>query len=154
MIVLYKPKIEELWFREKLMNDPDTMAYNHAWGGTISFPKEKWEEWYDKWLINDNKRFYRYLLDEETKNFIGEVAYHYDEAKKKFIINLIIYASYRNQGYGTDGLNLLCKSAKENGINILYDDIAIDNPSVKLFIKNGFTIDYQTNDTIMVKKTL
>lgn len=42
MIALYKPRIEDLWFREKLINDGATMAYNHTCGGTIPFPKEKW----------------------------------------------------------------------------------------------------------------
>ena len=31
---------------------------------------------------------------------------------------------YRGRGYGAQGLNLLCKAAAENGIEILYDDIA------------------------------
>ena len=29
------PKFEDLWFRQTMMADPETMAYNHAWGGTI-----------------------------------------------------------------------------------------------------------------------
>lgn len=40
MITCYIPKIEDLWFKETMLADPDTMSYNHAWGGTISFPKE------------------------------------------------------------------------------------------------------------------
>ncbi len=43
MIKIYKPKYDELIFREKILNDKDTMAYNDAWGGVISFPKEKWQ---------------------------------------------------------------------------------------------------------------
>ena len=43
-IVLKSPTIEELWFIEKLLSDPETMSYNHAYGGTINFPKEQWEE--------------------------------------------------------------------------------------------------------------
>lgn len=38
MISLYKPEIDELWFRESMMADNATMSYNHAWGGTIPFP--------------------------------------------------------------------------------------------------------------------
>ena len=45
-IVLKSPTFEELWFIEKLLSDPETMSYNHAYGGTINFPKEQWEEWY------------------------------------------------------------------------------------------------------------
>ena len=38
MITCYIPKIEDLWFKETMLADPDTMSYNRAWGGTISFP--------------------------------------------------------------------------------------------------------------------
>ena len=40
MLELYKPHIEDLWFKEQMMSDEQTMAYNHAYGGTIPFPKE------------------------------------------------------------------------------------------------------------------
>lgn len=67
MVELYKPKVEDLWFREKLLSDEDTMSYNHAWGGTIPFPKEKWENWHNRWVQNhDNKRFYRYIKENDT----------------------------------------------------------------------------------------
>ena len=39
MLHLYKPELEDLWFREKLLSDPDTMSYNNKWGGTIDFPQ-------------------------------------------------------------------------------------------------------------------
>ncbi len=42
MIELYKPQFEDLWFRQKFMNDEATMSYNHAWGGTISFSENRW----------------------------------------------------------------------------------------------------------------
>ena len=50
MVELFKPKVADLWFREKLLSDEDTMSYNHAWGGTIPFPKEKWENWHNRWV--------------------------------------------------------------------------------------------------------
>lgn len=39
---LYKAKLEDLRFREKYMSDKETMSYNRAWGGTISFPESRW----------------------------------------------------------------------------------------------------------------
>ena len=39
MFTLYKPSIEDLWFRAQMMGNEQTMAYNHAYGGTIPFPK-------------------------------------------------------------------------------------------------------------------
>ena len=64
MVKLYKPKINDLWFKELMLSDEETMSYNLMWGGTIPFPKEEWEDWYDYWIVNhDNKRFYRYVVD-------------------------------------------------------------------------------------------
>ena len=63
-------------------------------------------------------------------------------------------AKYRGKGYGSKALNLLCECAKQNGIEFLFDDIAIDNPAISLFLKNGFHEEYRTDDYIMLKKPL
>ena len=68
--------------------------------------------------------------------------------------DVIVYAPYRKMGYGSIGLNLLCDAAKQNGIKQLYDDIAIDNPSVMMFLKNGFVEECRTSEIIMLKKEL
>lgn len=44
---LYEPKLEDLQFREKYICGEETMSYNHAWGGTISFPESRLSGWYD-----------------------------------------------------------------------------------------------------------
>ena len=153
MLKLYKPNINDLWFRQELLNDSNTMEYNNNHGKTIDFPKEKWQTWYNKWL-NTNTHYYRYLLDDSTNKFIGEVAYYYDNQRKINIASIIIHAKYRHKGYGTKALNLLCNAAKNNGITTLYDDISINNLAIKLFLNNGFSIDYETDELIMVKKEL
>ena len=154
MLTLVKPNIDDLWFREKLMADEDTMSYNAKWGGTIPFPKEEWESWYDAWVKNpDNRRYYRYLMNSDNE-YVGEIAYHYDRQRDIYICDVIILSKYRNQGYGTEGIQQLCKAAKTNGISVLYDDIAADNPPYKLFLKNGFKIEYQNEEVVMVKRDL
>ena len=155
MIKLYSPKLEDLWFRRMFMADEETMSYNHHWGGTIPFPEENWADWYDYWVTNsEGKRFYRYLQDEMNGEFVGEVAYHYDEERKIHIADVIVYAKYRGKGFGEHGLLLLCDAAKVNGVETLYDDIAIDNPAIKLFRKVGFYEEYRTDEVIMLKKEL
>ena len=67
---------------------------------------------------------------------------------------MIIHAKYRGRGYGSEGLDMLCQSAKENGIEILFDDIAIDNPSVEMFLRHGFTEETRTEQIVLVKKEL
>ncbi|MBO7079145.1 MAG: GNAT family N-acetyltransferase, partial [Bacilli bacterium] len=100
----------------------------------------------------ENKRYYRYL--KEGNNFIGKVSYHYDNKLDIYTMGIVVYAKYRNQGYGKAGLDLLCKAAKENGIKYLYDDIAIDNKAIKLFLDNGFIEEYRTSELIYLKKDL
>lgn len=153
MIDLYKPKYEDLWFRKMFLGDEDTMSYNQAWGGIIDFSEDKWANWYEKWVKNpQNGRFYRYLQNAETKEFIGEIAYHYNG--KKYMVDVIVFSKHRAKGYGTEGLRLLCEAAKSAGIQCLYDDIAIDNPAISIFLRMGFTEEYRTDEVIMLRKIL
>lgn len=155
MLQLYTPTFDDLWFRQKLLNDVETMSYNNAYGGVIDFSKDKWENWFDFWIKNpEEKRFYRYLVETETNKFVGEIAYHYNEEQGIFIADIIVSAEYRKKGYGNEGLKLLCTAAKDNGVKELYDDIATDNPAVSLFLKNGFYEEYRTDKIIMLKKEL
>ena len=117
MLTCYKPEYRDLWFRQFMLSDPETMSYNHAWGGTISFPEERWQEWYDFWICEpEGKRFYRYLKD-ETGIFVGEIAYHFDSGLNGFIADVIVLASQRGKGYGDEALELLCNEAAKNGIS-------------------------------------
>ena len=155
MLTHYTPRLEDLWFRQMLMADEDTMSYNHAWGGTIPFPESDWKSWYEHWLIKAaDERFYRYLLDDADNSFVGEIAYHFDNTENIHIADIIIYSKQRGKGYGTQALSLLCSSAKEHGVKTLYDNIAIDNQAITLFLKAGFTEEYRTEEIIMLKKEL
>lgn len=155
MLKVVKPELENLWFRESMMADIETMSYNDAWGGTIPFPKEDWEEWYTLWVRNPGQeRYYRYLKDDVNKVFVGEISYHLDKLRNIYLCDVIIKAEFRRQGFGTQGIQLLCETAKANGVNALYDDIAADNPSTYLFLKNGFSIEFQNDEIVMVKTVL
>ena len=154
MLTLYLPEYKDLWFRRQMLEDEKTMSYNHAWGGTIPFPEEKWRDWYDHWIAEpENRRFYRYLRSDED-GFVGETAFHYDSELDGYIADVIIYSAFRNRGYGGEGLDLLCAAARESGIDVLYDDIAADNPAISIFLRHGFTEEYRTEDKIILKKDL
>ena len=153
MIHFYKPQMEDLWFRQEMLSDPETMGYNHAWGGTILFPRERWAGWYTKWLGGNKTFFYRYLA-EENGIFVGEAAYHYDDAREYYLCDVIVHAKYRGRGYGKLGLCLLCDEARANGLTELYDDIAVDNPAIKLFLNSGFLVVRETEENITVKRIL
>lgn len=150
---LYKPKLEDLWFRQMMVEDDETMSFNDHWGGAVSFPKEDWQGWYNHWIKNSgDERQYFYVKDGDT--FIGEIAYHYDKTYDGNVANVLIYAKYRKQGYGTEALKLLVQLVKDNGFDVLYDDIAIDNPAISIFLKEGFIEEYRTDEIILLKKVL
>ncbi len=154
LLTLYTPSLEELWFKQEMLKDPSTMAYNRAWGGTIAFPRERWSGWYDLWIADfSSKRFYRYLRD-SAGLFVGEVAYHFDEARGLYLADVLVHAPYRSRGYGRAGLRLLCAAAKVNGVKVLHDDIAADNPAVSLFLEEGFIEVTRTSGAILLKKEL
>ena len=154
MLTLYTPELKDLWFKQQMLADEATMAYNRAWGGTIAFPEEKWPAWHEKWVARaDGKHFYRYLKDENGA-LVGEIACHFDEDVPGFMADVIIYAPFRGRGYGRTALEMLCAAARENGVTTLYDEIAADNPSVKLFLKCGFTEARRTQTGILLKKDL
>ena len=155
MIELYEPKRDDLWYRQALMADPATMSYNDAWGGTIPFPEEDWDEWFDWWLVNhEGKRLYRYLLDSENGEFVGEVNYHFDEDEGIFLMGIVVHETMRGRGYGRDGLILLCQAARENGIAVLYNTFEPDDPALPLFERCGFVEDRRTEELIYLRRDL
>lgn len=154
MLSLYRPGPDELDFRRKLLGDPDTMTYNHAYGGVIGFPRERWADWYARWVdCAGGSRFYRYLR-QDGGEFVGEAAYHWAGDKQIFLCDVIILARYRGKGYGGRGLELLCAAARENGVEALHDDIAADNPAVEMFLSHGFHTVNRTEQAILVRKNL
>lgn len=154
-ITLRRPAIDELSFRQNWLADPATMAFNHACGGTIDFPKERWEEWYARWMEDDTgQRFYRYLYDAGQAAFVGEVSYHFDSELDAYICGVIVPAAHRGRGCGSQGLTLLCQAAKERGVSRLQDNIAVGNPSVSMFLKSGFREMYRNDEYILVAKDL
>lgn len=154
-IVLCRPKLEELGFRETCLSDSETMSYNHAYGGAIPFSKERWADWYVRWIEDGTgERFYRYLLHRPSGAFVGNVSYHYDGEFGEFICEVLVAAQYRGRGFGRQGLELLCSAARENGVKRLCDNIAIDNPSVKLFRQAGFWERLRNDEYILMEKEL
>ena len=155
MIELFRPGPEDLGFRQSLLADRETMSYNAAWGGTIPFPREEWARWHRAWLeAPEDERYYRYLYDTALRAFVGETAYRWDASRGIHICSVIVLARYRNRGYGAAAIRLLCEAARSNGVPALYDDIAADNPSWRLFLKCGFTVDHREDAVVMVRRSL
>lgn len=150
---LYVPDKKDYWYEEKLQSDPNTMSYNagydvsyygyHYDTGCIDFPKEKWEEVYNK-RINEN-RFFAYIKDEDLNQYIGYCNYHYNKNEDKYECGIIIDSNFRGKGYSKESLRLLCNKAKENGINALYDSFESDRDNtLKVFESVGFKVIKET----------
>ena len=148
-ISLYIPKIEDYWYEEKVQSDPLSMNYNagydvsyygyHYDTGCIDFPKEKWEETYNK-RINDNK-YFAYIKDNDLNEFVGYVNYHYNKNDKRYECGILIDSQHRGKGYSKDALKLLCDEAKANGIIELYDNFEIDRyNTLSVFEQVGFEV--------------
>lgn len=153
-LTLYRPELEDLSWRETWLNDPRTMAYNHAYGGTIPFPRERWADWYAKWIEDEGTRYYRYLRLGDSGEFVGNIAYYYDEKLGEYLCEVLIAAPYRGRGFGRQGLALLCEAARANGVKRLLDHIAIDNPAVTMFLRGGFRERGRTEELIILEKDL
>ena len=85
---------------------------------------------------------------------MGEAAYYYDPDEGLYLADVIIAAQSRRQGFGKAGLQMLCEHAKNEKIPELYDNIAIDNPGIHLFLQCGFREIYRTDEIIMLQKIL
>ena len=87
------------------------------------------------------------MSEDKIKNVI-------DEEMDTYCCGILILDKWRNRGYGTEGIKLLCRSAKENGIKEFYDNIAIDNPSVNQFKKLGFIEKFRNEEYVRMYKKL
>ena len=153
---LYRPAVRDLWFRRDLLADEATMSYNRAWGGTVDFPEDLWGRWHDAWVAREDegRRYYRYLRDLDAGEFVGEVAYRWDPDYDSFITDVLVHARFRGSGYGGAGLELLCDAARERGIAILRDNVALDNPAIGLFLRHGFVEEWRSDEFVMLTRDL
>ena len=170
-VVLYVPKLEDYWYEKYLDSDPDTMSYNKGYDvsyngydyetGCIDFKEEKWVQKYQR-RIKGN-RYFAYVFDKDINTYVGSVNYQFDSSNNRYECGVVIEGKYRRNGYAKIALDLLCKEAKRNGVDVIYDVFEDDRISAKnLFLNYGFIIDSEISITkfkkevkgIVVKKYL
>lgn len=111
---LYVPRLDELWFYQKMLSDPETMSYNAPWfppDGCIPFPASDWAEWHGRWVGQTPTRFFAYLRRESDGAFVGDVHDYYNAAHGWWDMGILIHAPERGKGYGNQGLSLLVDHA-------------------------------------------
>ena len=123
---LYIPRLEDLWFYQKMMSDPETMSYNDPWGGCIDYPDELLPEWYANWVGREPERFYAYIKRSCDGAWIGDVNFHYTPEKDWWDMGIVIYAPYRGKGYAVPALKLMLDHAfRDCGISRIHNDFEV-----------------------------
>lgn len=117
MLELYIPKLEDMWFVQRMQEDPATMDYNAGWDvsfpgyhpdtGCIDFPKSEWADMHGRLVGHEPEQFYAFVREMETGAFVGEVNFH-DHGQA---MGVLLYAPYRGRGYGPPALELLLRCA-------------------------------------------
>lgn len=109
MLTVVLPTRANMPFRQAMLSDPATMAYNAPWcppDGCLPFPESAWDTWLDKWKGHEPERFCGFLAD-EAGELVGEISWHGYGAG----MGVVILAAHRGRGYGEEGLRLLIQRA-------------------------------------------
>lgn len=120
-ISLHTPTYDELWYRQKLLSDTETMSYNKGYDlgfdgydnetGCIDFPQCQWKSWYNYFIGNEPERYYAYIVCKDDNAFIGEVNLHKNNAADWYDMGIVLEAKYRGKGYAVEALKLLLNYA-------------------------------------------
>lgn len=130
---LFIPKPEDLWFRQKMEADPDTMSYNAGWDvdfpgyhrdtGCVDFPQSSWAAWHAAWVGREPVRFYAYIQRSSDGAWLGEVNFHRTPEKDWWDMGILLYAPCRGRGYAKPALRLLLDHAfRDCGVTRLHND--------------------------------
>lgn len=147
---LYSPKIEDLWFKKLLNEDPKTMDYNRGYDldfegynrndGTIKTDIKYLKEKRSKIYIN-NKPFKYYYFIEFNDKFIGDIYSKLNKEINSYEIGIVILGDYRGLHLATPSIKLLCEILKEEGVKNLYHELPDSRKSaLKADLNNGFKI--------------
>ena len=152
-IELYQPLLEDYWYEQKILSDPETMSYNAGYEinsadydydtGTIRFPREKWQAQYDKRQLE--KFYFAYIQDAHSHRYYGTVNLNVLNDGISADCGVVVEAAYRGRGLGRIALKLLIEKAREMNIRFVIDSFEKDRGHVpEMFINCGFIIDRET----------
>lgn len=138
MLTLIPASRELMPFRQAMLTDPATMAYNAPWfppDGTIPFPESDWDEWLADWTDREPERFCGYVAAEDG-TLVGEVCWHGHGAG----MGVVIHAAHRGHGYGAQALQLLAARAFSHAdISCLENNFeSTRDPALRLHEQAGF----------------
>lgn len=108
-LFVHTATLADMPFRQSLLADPHTMAYNAPWAppdGCIAFPTSSWNAWLERWTQHAPERWCGYLVNEKGET-VGEISWHSLGGE----IGVVIHHAFRGRGYGSEGLRLLAQQA-------------------------------------------
>ena len=158
-VYLKVPSKNELHFRQKWMQDKETMSYNAGYDmdlkgydketGIIVKTDEKMLEWFNNWIGKEPDKYFAYVFDKKVDEPVGEVYYYPNEGIHS--MGIVIYSKFRGKDYSYYALIELEKVAFEkNGINELSDIVPLDRDrAIDAFKRAGFI---HTDKSIVEKK--
>lgn len=121
-IRLRKPRLKELFYRQTLLSQAETMAhrknmnieskYYHPETGCIDFPEEKWEAWYEEYSEPYTNLYYAYIVKGDNE-FIGEASFYKSSDGNAYDMSILVEAKHRKQGYAQETLFHLLELAFE-----------------------------------------
>ena len=82
--------------------------------------------------------FYAYILDLDTKNFVGYVNFNLKE-NGKASMGIVMNSKYKGQGYMRPAMKLLIEEAKKHGVKFLTDTVPTTRENaLRVFYDLGF----------------
>lgn len=159
---LHIPSCGELRYRQKIMQDPDTMSYNKGYDlnfegydkttGCIAFPEREWAGWHAGFIGREPRCFYAYIVREADGEFIGEVNVHRNTDAGWYEMGIVLEAKYRGKGYAVDALRLLLQHAfEEMDADAVHNEFEVErSAAVKTHLSAGFTKHRQENGVVEV----
>lgn len=159
-LALHVPRLEELDYRQRLMQDPETMSYNkgydldfagyHKETGCIDFPKSEWADCHAYLVGQEPKRFYAYVTRLEDGAFIGEVNVHHSTEAPWYDMGIVLEAQYRGRGYAGEALRLLLAHAFDVlHVPAVHNDFEeTRTAALRTHLNAGFTVLRRSNGIV------
>lgn len=150
---LHIPDFSELWYRQKLLADPDTMYFNRSSDscGCIDFPDDGFYDWYNYWINGFPMRYYAYVVRISGGTFIGEVWIYKNDIigsyEDYYKMGIIIENVFRCVGYGSEAIKLLLDVAfcelGAASVHNSFESFRLD--ALKTHLNSGFKVDCYKN---------
>lgn len=153
------PSLEDMKYRQVWMMNPKTMSYNAGMDldilgydyntGTIKKSDEELVLWYQRWVKNNQDKYFAYIYEANSNIPIGETYFYKSDDTYK--MGILIIDEYRGQGFSESALLELLKVAfLEYGVKELTDTFPDSRISaIKLFKKCGFIESGKVEESIV-----